>query len=53
MKKKSFTLNQLIKAIDLRATLDKKINIKILDVADLVLQRKTQYLFFLILYFHQ
>ena len=46
MKKKSFTLNQLIKAIDLRATLDKKLNIKILDVADLVFAKKNTISFF-------
>ena len=40
MKKKSLTLNQLIKAIGLRATLNKRLNIKILDVADLLLAKK-------------
>ena len=49
MKKKIFSLNQLLKAIDLSLAVDKKLNVNILDIADLVLAKKIQYLFFLIL----
>ena len=46
MKKKALFLNQLLKAIDLRVTLDKILNIKIIDVADLSLATKNTISFF-------
>ena len=46
MKKKALFLNQLLKAIDLRVTLDKILNIKIIDVADLALATKNTISFF-------
>jgi UDP-3-O-[3-hydroxymyristoyl] glucosamine N-acyltransferase len=46
MKKKALFLNQLLKVIDLRVTLDKKLNIKIIDVADLALATKNAISFF-------
>ena len=49
MKKKVFLLNQLLKAIDLQVILDKKKNIKIINVADLALAKKIRYPFFLML----
>ena len=46
MKKKVFLLNQLLKAIDLQVILDKKKNIKIINVADLALATKNTISFF-------
>ena len=46
MRKKSLTLNQLIKLIDLKATLNKRLDFKILDVADLFLAKKNTISFF-------
>ena len=46
MKKKVFFLNQLLKAIDLQVILDKKKNIKIINVADLALATKNTISFF-------
>ena len=46
MKKKALFLNQLLKAIDLRVTFDKKLNIKISNIAELVLATKNTISFF-------
>jgi len=46
MKKKAFFLNHLLKTIGLKVTLDKRLNIKILDVADLLLGKKNTISFF-------
>jgi len=46
MKKKALFLNQLLKAIDLEVILDKKLNIIIIDVADLALATKNTISFF-------
>ena len=46
MKKKAPFLNQLLKAIDLQVILDKKKNIKIINVADLTLATKNMISFF-------
>ena len=46
MKTKGFFLNRLLKEINLQFTLDKKENIKILDVADLLSEKKNSISFF-------
>ena len=46
MKKKALFLNRLLKAIDLQVILDKKKNIKIINVADLTLATKNTISFF-------
>jgi len=46
MKKKIFSLNQLLKAIDLDFSVDKKANVIISDIGDLVLAKKNTISFF-------
>jgi UDP-3-O-[3-hydroxymyristoyl] glucosamine N-acyltransferase len=46
MKKKIFSLSQLLKAINLDFTVDKKLNIAISDIADLVLAKNNTISFF-------